>query len=332
MDFGEAVGIDGTRRLNIMSVEEVPIVSVVIPTRNAALYVRETILSVLNQTLDELELIIVDNGSTDDTAEVVNSTIADYGNRPITFFSREDRGLCASLNEGLALSRGKYFSYIGADDVWDADKLEVQVAELDNTGFAAAYSDCRIIDADGNFVSRYAEQYAYHGGDIYQDLIWGRFQPASPTNLFRRETLELVGGFDQSQIWEDKDLWIRIAKDNKVFYTGRPLASYRVHANNCSTVNLDSMYEYAIQVLDAAVARDPSLAEHRSRLRADIDAFLAGAYYEKLQMGEARRYAVKALLQRPVSRLAWRTLMLSFLGAAGVSRLRERRRQKRTRK
>ncbi len=310
-----------------MSQTEVPIVSVVIPTRNAALYVRETILSVLNQTLSELELIIVDNGSTDDTAKVVNSAIANYDNRKITFFSREDRGLCASLNEGLALSRGKYFAYVGADDTWDPDKLEIQVVELERTGFAAAYSDCRVIDADGNFVSRYAEQYAYHGGDIYHDLVWGRFQPASPTNLFRRETLEAVGGFDQSQIWEDRDLWLRIAKDYKVVYTERPLASYRVHANNCSTTNLDSMYEYAIQVLDAAIARDPSLAPDRPRLRADIDAFLAGAYYEKLQMSDARRYAVKALMKRPTSRMAWRTLVLSFIGAAGVSRLRERSRR-----
>ncbi|HVF47855.1 MAG TPA: glycosyltransferase [Pyrinomonadaceae bacterium] len=309
-----------------MKSEVKPVVSVVIPTRNAGLYVRETIFSVLNQTFEDLELIIVDNGSTDNTAEVVEATIADFADRPITFFSREDRGLCASLNEGLALSRGEYFSYVGADDVWEPDKLEVQVAELTKTGLPAAYSDCTIIDGDGKKLGRYSEQYAYHGGDIYEDLIWARFQPASPTNLFRRETVAAVGGFDQSQVWEDRDLWIRIAKDNEVVYTEWPLAAYRVHANNCSTSNLDSMYEYAIQVLDAAVTRDPALVPDKPRLRAAIDAQMAGAYFEKLQMSEARRYAVKALLQRPDSRLAWRTFLLSTLGAGNVKRFRDKRR------
>lgn len=326
MDHSQAVCPRWQGDVEFMKSETKPVVSVVIPTRNAGLYVRETILSVLNQTFADLELIIVDNGSTDNTAEVVDATIAPFADRPITFFSREDRGLCASLNEGLALSRGEYFSYVGADDIWEPDKLEVQVAELTKRGLAAAYSDCTIIDAGGNKLGRYSEQYAYHGGDIYDDLIWARFQPASPTNLFRREAVASVGGFDQSQVWEDRDLWIRIAKDNEVVYTERPLASYRVHANNCSTSNLDSMYEYAIQVLDAAVARDPELLPHKPRLRAAIDAQMAGAYFEKLQMADARRYALKALFQRPDSGLAWRTFLFSTLGAGNVKRIRDRRR------
>lgn len=327
MDFGEVVRVFRADGL-IMDLERAPLVSVVIPTRNAGLYVRETILSVLNQTLSDIELIIVDNGSTDDTAEVVNSTISLFDDRKITFFSREDRGLCASLNEGLALSRGKFFAYVGADDTWEAEKLEVQVAELEKTGFAAAYSDCMIIDADGALIGRYSEQYPYHGGDIYHDLVWNRFQPASPTNLFSRHVLESVGGFDQSQIWEDRDLWLRIAKNYKVVYTDRPLASYRVHADNCSTLDLDNMYKYSIQVLDATIRRDPSLEGKRRRLMADIDGFLAAAHYEKLEMGKARRYALRSLFGHPANRNAWRALVLSILGGSNVGRLRERRRQK----
>ncbi len=312
--------------VGVMSLEKKPTVSVVIPVFNAELYINQTILSVLGQTLPNLELIIVNDGSTDATADVVSSTISAFADGRSTFISRENRGMCASLNQGLALARGKYFAYVGADDIWDPEKLRLQVAELDQTGHAAAFSDCNVIDADGEFISRYGEQFPYRGGNIYYDLIWGKFQPASPTNLFRRDVLESVGRFDESQIWEDRDLWIRIAKDHSVSYIDRPLASYRVHNANGSTTNLDNMYKYALQVLDAAVARDPSLAPDVPRLRAGIDASMAGTFFEKLQMSEARRYAVKALLQRPDSRPAWRALLLSTLGAGTVKRIRERRR------
>lgn len=310
-----------------MTSADQPLVSVVISILNGELYIEEAILSVLNQTYGELELIVINDGSTDKTADVVQSTISRFSNRQITFVSRENRGMCRSLNEGLEISRGKYFAYVGADDIWAPKKLEIQVAELERTGDAAAFSDCLVINSSGEVQNRYGERFPYHGGDIYQDLLWCKFQPASPTNLFRRETLDVVGNFDESHIWEDRDMWIRIAKDNRVVYIDKPLASYRVHGKNGSATNMENIYKYGLQSLDAAVRRDPSLVPIRRSLKAEIDAKQAGAYFETLQMGKARHYAVKALLERPANTGAWRSLLLSLFGAGLVSRIREKRRK-----
>lgn len=311
----------------MISPNEQPLVSVVIPVLNAELYIEEAIRSVLDQTYKNIELTVVDDGSNDDTLAVVRSTFESYPHRSINLISRENRGMCRSLNEGLAISSGKYFAYVGADDVWAPRKIELQVAELERTGHAAAFSDCFVINAAGDIQNRFGEGFDYHGGQIYEDLLWCRFQPCSPTNLFRREVIDAIGNFNEEHIWEDRDMWLRIAKDNKVAYLDEPLASYRVHGKNGSSTNLENIYKYALQSLDAAIVRDPSLVRLERKLRAELDARQAGACFEALQMGQARRYAVKALKVRPGLLRAWRSLVFSLLGVRVVSWFRKKRRK-----
>lgn len=305
-----------------------PLVSVIIPALNADKFIAETIKSVLGQSMNDIELIVINDGSTDETQKVVEATFAEYSDSRLTLISRENRGMCRSLNEGLALSSGKYFAYVGADDVWDTRKLEIQVEELERTGLLACYTDCFVINAPGQIVTRLGLQYPYRGGDIYYDLVRARFQPPSPTNLFRRDLVERIGNFNESHIWEDRDFWIRIARDHEVVFVDSPMASYRIHSSNGSLGNLDNMYRYAHQVLDAAIERDPGLAAWRTRLMADIDAFQAASNYEKLDLAKARKFALASLRQNPFGRLAWRTFVLSFLGKAMISKVRSSRRSK----
>ncbi len=310
-----------------MSSNCTPLASVVIPLFNTELYIAEAICSVLHQTYDNLELIIIDDGSTDSSAEVVRSLIESEKAKNVQFISRENRGMCRTLNDGMAIAKGKYFAYLGSDDMWRLDKIELQVGELEKAESAAAFSDCMVIDSFGKFMSCLGNQFPYRGGNIYEDLIWFSFQPASPTNLFRRDVLELVGRFNEDQHWEDRDLWLRIAKDYEISYIDLPLAMYRVHGKNGSLMNLEVMYAYSHQVLDAAVKRDPALMPFLPRMRADIDAFQAGAYVEALKMKEARRYAYRSLWRRPLSWLAWRSLLLSLAGKSIVLKIRNRRRE-----
>jgi glycosyltransferase involved in cell wall biosynthesis len=304
-----------------------PLVSIVIPVLNAASYIHDAIKSVINQSFGDWELIVINDGSTDGTVGVVEQTIKDFPQSCITFISRENKGVCRTLNEGFELCRGKYFAYLGADDIWDERKLELQVAELEQTNFGAAFSDCWVIDADGRILSRYGEQYPYHGGDIYPDVVWARFQPASPTVLFLRDAIDSVGRFVEDHKFEDRDLWIRISRHYQVAYIDCPLAYYRVHDANSSS-NLECMYLYALDVLERTIADDPSLEPYRGRLIAEINAAQAGAYFEKLNMSQARRYAFETLKQRPNSALAWRSLVLSMLGERAVRWAREKRRAK----
>lgn len=304
-----------------------PVVSVVIPVFNSQSFIRETILSVAHQTLDDIELIIINDGSTDETCRVVIDTLEELQDNRISFISRENRGVSRTLNEGLRISHGEYFSYVGADDIWDERKLEIQVAELERTGLDAAFSDSWVINENGELMSRYGSQYPYRGGNIYLDIVWGKFQPPSTTVLFRRSFLEALGGFNEGHIAEDRDLWIRIARDHEIAYIDEPLGYYRIHQTNSSS-NLEHTYQYSRQVLDSTLHDDPSLHPWRRQLEAKLDAFQSAAYYEKLRLREARRFAMKALVQNPAEVLAWRTLLFSLPGKRVIESIRSRQRRK----
>jgi alpha-1,3-rhamnosyltransferase len=310
-----------------MLIDRTPLVSVVIPVLNAAKFVRAAILSVLEQSFRDLELIVINDGSNDGTEEVIERTLKEHDDDRATFISRENKGVCRTLNEGLSLSKGKYFAYLGADDIWQVRKLEIQMAELERTNFEAVYSDCWVIDSQGNIVSRYGDQYPYRGGSIYEDIVWSRFQPASPTVLFKRDAIESVGRFNETHIAEDRDLWLRIAKSYKVAYVDEALAYYRVHDSNTS-LDLEKSYKYALQVLESTIANDPGLETSRGLLKANVDAFHSAAHFQKLQMSEARRFALAALRINPTNPIALRTLTLSFLGKSTTAWFRERRRRK----
>lgn len=303
-----------------------PLVSVVIPVFNGERFIAETIRSVFKQTYRNLELIVVNDGSTDRTVEVVSECCSSIDIQRFKLLSFENRGVCAALNKGLNVAKGEFFAYIGADDLWDARKLERQVEVLEATNSVAIFSDCYVIDAEGKILSRYGEQYPYRGGYIYEDLIWTKFQPASPTHLFRLATIKDIGGFNEEHIWEDRDLWIRITKDFRVEYIDQPLASYRIHGMNGSTGNLENMYKYSMQVIEAAVKRDADLLPHKARMEANIRAHLAASYYERLDLHSAFKTAALAVKEDPSNSLAWRTLLFSLLGKKVVSTFRRFRR------
>ena len=306
---------------------EAPAVSVVIPSYNHALYIRETIESVLGQTFEDLELIIIDDGSQDASVEVIENTISEWAHKNVVFVHRENRGLCRTLNEGLRIARGEYFAYLGSDDLWAPEKLSKQIGALDAGGaeHGACFCDCSIIDSEGKLKGRIGSQYPFRGGMIYDDLIWMRFQPSSPTNLFRKEAVVKVGGFDETHSIEDRDLWIRVAREYRIAYVDEPLASWRVHNRNTSK-NLEAMYEYAIDVLDRAIVENPELRRHEKTLRAKIDAQQAANYFENNDMESARKYSIRALVRNPTYYQGWRALLLSTLGPRIVSRMRAFRR------
>jgi alpha-1,3-rhamnosyltransferase len=306
-----------------------PLVSVIIPSYNHARYIGETINSVCRQTLFDIELIIIDDGSADNSIAVIEKAISRFSDRRIVFVARENRGLCRTLNEGLELAKGKYFSYVGSDDFWEHSKLEKQTAAIEaaGSGYGASFCDAYLVDADSNVVGRYGLLYRYRGGEIYRDLVWSRFHPPSPTNLFRRDIVTSVGGFNEDHFIEDKDLWIRISRNHKVAFVNEPLAFYRTHGDNTSLKNLDRMHEYNLDVLDRACKADPSLERYRGRLQSKLDAMAAANLFGQLELTASRRAAWSSLLGNPREPLAWRTLILSMLGKEGVRLWRQIRRR-----
>lgn len=307
-------------------------VSVVIPSYNHAPYIEATIASVLAQTYPHLELFVIDDGSRDDSVARITRLLDARTDSRATLIARENRGLCPTLNEGLRLARGRYFAYLGSDDLWEPEKLERQVAALEaaDERVGAAYSDAYVIDAEGKRLDRYGRQYLYRGGDIYRDLLVMDYMPPSPTNLFVREKLLSVGGFNEDVTIEDYEAWLRLTRRYHVIYLPDVLASFRIHQTNTSSNYPERMLVANCHGLKLAFEADPTLPLWlRRKAIARQHAGVATVYYNALDLGRARREALKALFLYPPERRAWRVVLGSLLGSSLVERLRARRRARR---
>ncbi|NER34465.1 MAG: glycosyltransferase [Oscillatoria sp. SIO1A7] len=234
-----------------------PLISVIIPVYNGEKTIRETIESVCNQTLSDWELIVINDGSQDSTLE----TLSSIQDPRLKVFSYPNAGQAASRNRGLALASGKYISFLDADDLWTADKLELQLKALENNPEAAvAYSWSNCIDESGQFYRR-----GIHialNGDVYANLLLIYFLENGSNALIRRQALDEIGGFDESlPPAEDWDFWLRVGARYPFVAVPVPQILYRVSANSAST-NIWRMERAASLVIERAFAKSPASLQY----------------------------------------------------------------------
>lgn len=208
-----------------------PLVSVICLCYNHSRYVVEAMQSVIDQTYPAVELIVIDDASTDRSVEVIKGFVK--GKEQIKFISLEQNvGNCAAFNKGLELSSGAYIIDLAADDVLFPTRIEEGVKALDSVqdDFGVQFSDAQLIDEGGDFIGFHSESYPHHTipqGDIYREVI-ARYFILSPTMLVKRKVLELLNGYDEQLAYEDFDFWIRSARHFKYLYIPKPLVKRRV--------------------------------------------------------------------------------------------------------
>jgi glycosyltransferase involved in cell wall biosynthesis len=209
-----------------------PRVSVIIPTYNQASYLPEAIRSVLGQTFQDFEIIVVNDGSTDNTSqEMVN-----FSDPRIRYFSQENRGPSAARNTGILASVGEYIAFLDSDDVWLPRKLELQVELLDSKPEAAlVYSDaCLFDDRTGAVTGKFLDGKRVFSGKVLKHLLSVQFIKTS-TVVVRRGVFETVGRFDESmREVQDREMWLRIAHQFNIEGTDIPLVMVRAHETNVS--------------------------------------------------------------------------------------------------
>lgn len=227
-------------------------ISVVIPVYNGEKTIRETINSVLNQSFQDLELIVINDGSTDKTLQIVSSV----QDERLKIFSYHNAGLAASRNRGISLAKGEYISFIDADDLWTPDKLEAQLRALqENPQAAVAYSWTNCIDESSEFLR--AGTYITFNGDVYANLLLSNFIDNGSNVLIRTNVFQEMGNFDESLTsGEDWDMWLRLASRYHFVAVSQPQILYRITASSMSA-NLTRMEAQSMRVIEQAYAVAP---------------------------------------------------------------------------
>jgi glycosyltransferase involved in cell wall biosynthesis len=234
-----------------------PVISIVIPVYNGEKTIEETVRSVLKQTFQDFEIIIINDGSKDKTLEVIDG----ISDSRIQVYSYSNSGQGASRNRGISYAKGQYLSFLDADDLWTSDKLEAQLDALQaNPEAAVAYSWTDFIDEFGNFLR--PGSHLNLSGNVYPHLLLSNILENGSNPLIRREAIDKVGQFDESlPPAEDWDLYLRLAAEYPFIVVPRPQILYRVYANSSST-NVFHLETVSVKVIDKAFEKTPASLQY----------------------------------------------------------------------
>ncbi len=211
----------------------IPQVSVIMPCYNHARFLPESVESILGQSYDDFELIITDDCSSDNSVDVIDG-YRRRDKRVISIYNRENKGAAGSRNSAITASKGNYIAFCDADDLWEKDKLKIQMDCMfnNNRGYAAIHSDSMIIDEAGiptgeRFSTLY--QRINKSGNLFHELCLTNFINIQ-TVLLRRQCINDVGLFEEDiKYVEDWIYWVKVARNFTFYYIDEPLGRYRVH-------------------------------------------------------------------------------------------------------
>ncbi|MGC2423930.1 MAG: glycosyltransferase [Nitrospirota bacterium] len=279
-----------------------PLVSVIMPNYNKEKFIVESIRGIQNQSFGNLELLIVDDASTDDSLKTIRRAAADDGR--IKIFSQPiNMGAACARNTGLKNSKGDCIGFCDSDDIWLSEKLDIQVRALkQNPGVDVVHGDSLIIDAAGNltgetFGSIYATEKRNKNGFVFNDLIRTNYISTS-TVLLKRTCIESIGFFPENIKWlEDWIYMLRLAKKYKFLYIKEPVVKYRVYEGN-SLYDVENYEKSRLSAYPMILSEFPSLDKN-------IKAFLHQRMGRVLlglgRPVEGRQHLLKSLVKRPFS-------------------------------
>ena len=304
-----------------------PKISVVVPAYNSQNTISETITSVLQQTFSDFELIVINDGSTDRTLEL----LSDVKDARLKVYSYPNGGLPTARNRGIVRATGEFISFIDADDLWTPDKLELQLQALQqNPQAGVAYSWTICMGNNGNsFHPGVSESFQ---GNVYPQLLVGNFIASGSNVLIRREAIESVGYFDESlKSCEDWDYWLRLAPKWEFVVVAKPQIIYRLSSGAMSS-KLDVMEKYQTLVLERAFESAPSELQYlKNRGFAYIYLFMTRLCLSRVndakvvkqasqQLWKAVRFSPKILLSKEAQLLSIKLLILRILSPKIASR------------
>jgi glycosyltransferase involved in cell wall biosynthesis len=231
-----------------------PIISVIIPAYNAQNTIIETISSVLNQTFTDLEIIVIDDGSTDKTCEYVRA----INDRRIKLFAYENGGVAKARNRGISHVQGEYIAFLDHDDLWTPDKLEAQISALiESPDAGVAYSWTVSMYSEEDPVRYHQSDKIYFEGDVYPQILLSNFIANGSNILVRAKAVKSIGDFDAIPISnEDLDFYIRLAAKWNFVLVPKHQIIYRTTSISMSS-NVSRMERGGIILADKAFESAP---------------------------------------------------------------------------
>lgn len=295
-------------------------ISVIIPAYNAERTILETIASVQQQIFSNFELIVINDGSTDRTLELLNSVEEPR----LKIFSYTNGGLPVARNRGISHAIGEFITFLDADDLWTPDKLELQLIALQQHPEAGvAYSWTRYMDEKGEFF--HTSNTVLFEGDVYANLLMGNFLESGSNPLIRKQAIESVGEFDPTLAsCEDWEYWLRLAASWHFIVVPKQQILYRQTSGAMSS-KIEVMEKYHLIVLERAF-QSASLEFHllKNQSIANVYQFLAhlcltrltdasGATLARQKLKIAIRMYPRILFKRKTQILVFKLLLIRVL-------------------
>jgi glycosyltransferase involved in cell wall biosynthesis len=291
-----------------------PKVSIIIPTYNRYELLLETIQSVLAQTYQDYEMLIIDDGSSDGTYDRIQTLFGEYAK--VKIVEQANQGRSAARNKGLSIARGEYIVFCDDDDWFLPEYLEKHVSNLDtHLNYGIIFSDMNFCDSHGKLICRGSE---YHGvrppsGEIFEAMLIKCLVYAPACAMVRKQCLDEIGDFDESlEGIEDWDLWLRLAARYKFFFLDEPLSNYRIHSQMSTYQQVD-----LISKLKKIRAKICEMPEFKVASRETKSRFYVIYGTMKIMIGEispGRNLLVEGLKSNPVQVRAYFLYLCSVFG------------------
>lgn len=292
-----------------------PIISIIMPVYNGERHVAQAIESALTQTHSDIELLIVNDGSTDNSRNVIHSYLTDPR---IRYFEQNNQGVASARNVALAEAKGKYVGFLDQDDVWLSDKLAKQVNFFEkNQDVTLVHARQEYIDEIGRPLDTSFTNIEPINGLCFP-ILFEKNRIAVLTVLVKTDALRSIGGFNKkSSRADDYEAWMKIAWDHQIGFLDDIVAKYRVHSKNqshdCFKMTLADLS--AIQAVLNDITGAKKKLGHKwknrlSHLHGELAAWYGWKYQDKIN---SRKHAKLALQFNPTSLKAWRSFIWQTL-------------------
>lgn len=308
-----------------------PLVSVLIPSYNHSEYIEEAIKSVWFQTYANIELIVVDDGSTDASNSLINELCA-VSPIKMTAISKQNEGICKTLNRAIELSTGKYISILASDDRYLPQKLEhlIPLLEASDPSVAFVYSSNTLIANETKSIPDLPElpplssARQHQPGDLFDDILLFRTTPTICSMVFNKQILVKEGMFNQKYRFEDYDLLLRLSRSYKSIFIDVPTFEYRGYAAGSLGKSISLLYPDLIDIFEQNLPFSQSYLNRKWRAHARSSLYnrIAESFYMNLQTTDALTWSLRSIRLSPCQYKAYRIMAGSLLGPHFIKHLR----------